>query len=177
MSPKDTIANHDSPERAALKRWQAGPPAHNHPSLAGWIPLVILALSVIGFADASYLSVKHFQGVAPTCVLFSGCDVVTTSEYATIGPVPIAVLGALFYLTILILSVTYLDRKSERAIQLVALISIPGFLFTLWLLYLQLFVVNALCFYCVASGISSALIFVLAQVAWRSIGGLFKDSP
>ena len=132
--------------------------------LPKWISWGILFLAVIGFADAAYLSAKHFQGETPTCILFSGCDVVTTSAYSTIGPVPIALLGSLFYLSVLILVLYYLDKKDARAMRLLSWIAVPGFLFTFYLLYLQAFVLDAWCIYCVASAVSSISIFSLSQL-------------
>ena len=131
------------------------------------LKILFLALSLLGFLDASYLAIKYYQGEAPTCAFFQGCDVVTTSEYATIFGISIALLGAIYYLSLLILSIIYLDTKNPRLIKIGTVIAGGGFLFSLWLIYLQIFVLNALCIYCVASALSSTSLFVLGTVLWK----------
>src|SRR3989344_3660577 len=101
------------------------------PPVPKWVSWVIALASLIGFADATFLSVKHFQGTVPPCVLFSGCDTVTTSSYAVIAGVPVALLGVLFYLSVLILSLAYLDRGARVFLKLIRALSVPGLLFTL----------------------------------------------
>ena len=81
------------------------------------LKILFLALSLLGFLDASYLAIKYYQGEAPTCAFFKGCDVVTTSEYATIFGISIALLGAIYYLSLLLLSIIYLDTKNPRLIK------------------------------------------------------------
>lgn len=125
---------------------------------------VIAFAGLIGFADSVFLSVKHFQKVVPPCVLFSGCDVVTTSSYAVIAGVPVAVLGAVYYFVILVLTLLYLDRRNAKIIKILAAVSTCGFLFTLWLLYLQIFVIHALCTYCLLSSVMSTIIFVISVI-------------
>ena len=134
-----------------------------------WIFWTLAATSLVGFADAMFLSIQHFQNTIPPCVLFTGCETVTTSPYALIAGVPIAVLGALFYLAILVLSLVSLDRGARSLIlKILVIFSSIGFLFTLWLLYLQLFVIHALCIYCILSCLTSTLIFILSLFGFRS---------
>ena len=130
------------------------------------IAWVLLVVSMLGFADAAYLTAKHYTGETPTCIIFSGCDVVTTSTYSTIGGIPIALLGALFYLGVFVLMLIFVDRRATMALKIVAVISLPAILFTSWLVYLQLFVLHALCFYCVTSAVFSTTICILSQFVW-----------
>jgi|SRR3989344_544084 len=125
------------------------------------LKILFLTLSLLGFLDASYLAIKYYQGEVPTCAFFQGCDVVTTSEYAAIFGISIALLGAIYYLSLLILSIIYLDTKNPRFIKIGAVIAGGGFLFSLWLIYLQIFVLNALCLYCIISAISSTSLFII----------------
>ena len=134
-----------------------------------WVPWVLLVLGFLGFTDAAYLTAKHYQGEPPTCVFFSGCDVVTTSEYAVIGFVPVALLGALFYLSIFLLALGYLDRRNPKLLQFVFYLSIPALAFTAWLIYLQLFVIGSICIYCMFSALSSTSVFVSSLPRVRSM--------
>ena len=141
------------------------PPLPLAPKKAIW---VLLVASLFGFADAAYLAAKFFLGETPKCFLVSGCDVVTTSAYATIARVPIALLGAIFYLSIFILSVAYLDRRAHRVITILFIFSVPAFLFTLYLVYLQLFVLNAICIYCMFSALTTTTIFITSLYLLRA---------
>ncbi len=141
------------------------PPSPRVPKWAVW---TLVLASFIGFADTAYLSAKALLGETPTCVLFSGCDTVTTSVYSKIGPVPVALLGFAFYFLVLVLMIAYLDRRARSLITIIRIISIPAFLFTLYLVYLQVFVLDALCVYCMGSALTSTVIAVVSQLAMRT---------
>lgn len=125
--------------------------------------VILLILSFLGFLDASFLTVKHYLGLRIGCSLFNinGCDVVTKSPYAAVGPIPIALLGALYYVFIFVLTILYWDLKKEKIILFIARFSIVGFVISLLLVFLQIFVIKAICLYCVGSAITSTLIFLL----------------
>ena len=127
-----------------------------------WILISFIIVSFIGFLDSSFLTLEHYnQGILP-CYIFSGCDEVTTSRYATVAGVPISLAGAAFYLLIFLAAIFYLDTKNAKALKVLMFLPIAGFLASLWLLFLQLFIIRAICFYCVVSLISSTVLFVLS---------------
>jgi len=130
-----------------------------------WLVIALLVLSFLGFADATFLSAEALIGEAPNCVIFSGCEKVTTSSYSHIGPIPIAIFGALFYLSVFVLTLLFLDRKKVTVMIYVSYLSIPALLFTLYLVYLQFFVLQAVCIYCMFSALLSASIFVFSHIA------------
>lgn len=125
---------------------------------------LVLGASLIGFVDASYLSIQHFRGVGVTCSVTRGCDTVLTSEYAEIAGVPTAVLGAIFYLSVLVMSILFFDTRRQVLLKLIAWLSIPGMLVTLGLVYLQAFVIEAWCQYCLVSAFTSTFIFTLGMI-------------
>lgn len=129
--------------------------------------LFFLALSLIGFLDATYLAIKHYLGIPIACSIFEGCEQVLASQFATIGPVPIAAIGAVYYLTIFLLTITFLEIKEKIIINLIAVLTIGGFLISLLLVWLQLFVIGALCLFCIISAITSTLLFLLGQILLR----------
>lgn len=137
------------------------------PTLSAIIPkavvIAFLALSFLGFLDATFLTVKHYLGLQIGCSLFNinGCNVVAKSQYAAIGPIPIALLGALYYVFIFVLTILYWDLKSERVILFIARFSIIGFAISLILVFLQIFFIKAICLYCMGSAATSTLIFLL----------------
>jgi uncharacterized membrane protein len=126
-----------------------------------------LGVSLLGFLDATYLTIKYYQDVAPTCSLIKGCEEVTTSRYATIEGIPVALLGAIYYLSIFLLTVAYLDTKRERIFNFAARSTSIGFLASLWFVYLQLFVIKAICIYCMVSAATSTVLFGLGIFATK----------
>jgi len=128
----------------------------------------LLALAPLGFLDAGYLTVEHFLNRAPPCSLVSGCELVTTSRYSVIFGVPTALMGALYYLAVILALVLYLDLRRDWIIKWTARFTVVGFVFSLWLVYLQLFVIKAICQYCMLSALSSTGLFVLGVLVLRS---------
>ena len=126
---------------------------------AGW-----LSFSLIGFLDATYLTIQHYRGFWLDCGPLLDCDAVMTSQYAVIGGIPLALLGALYYLAIFLLTVAYYDRKRRYILSIIANVTILGFLASLILVYLQAFIIRAFCFYCILSALSSTGLFVLAMI-------------
>ncbi|MBI2063797.1 MAG: vitamin K epoxide reductase family protein [Candidatus Yanofskybacteria bacterium] len=126
-----------------------------------WLLISFVIVSFIGFLDSTFLTFEHYnQGILP-CYIFSGCAEVTASRYAIVAGVPISLAGAAFYLSVLIAAIFYLDTKNAKALKVLKFLPIAGFLASLWLLFLQLFVIKAICFYCVVSLISSTALFIL----------------
>lgn len=119
-----------------------------------------LIIAGLGFLDALYLAVEHFMGAIPPCSIVSGCEEVLTSSFATVGGVPLALLGALYYLSVLVLAIVFFDTKRARVLRFVAWMTTIGFFVSLGLVYLQLFVLDAICLYCMGSALSSTLLFI-----------------
>lgn len=125
------------------------------------VVLAFLIVSLLGFLDATYLTAKHYLGEVPTCSMIEGCEKVLTSSYATVGRVPVALMGAFYYLAIFFLTVAYLDTKRKGLLYFIARLTLVGFLVSVGLIYLQLFVIKAICLYCMASAASSTILFGL----------------
>src|SRR4030081_3063288 len=70
-----------------------------------WQYLIAALLSLIGLADALYLTVQHLTGESLRCTIISGCSEVLSSPYAQIGFVPLAAIGAAAYFTVFSLSI------------------------------------------------------------------------
>jgi uncharacterized membrane protein len=117
-------------------------------------------LSLAGLADAVYLTVEHLTGRSVRCSVTSGCSEVLGSPYATIGGYPLALFGALAYFTAFSLA-TLAAFGSRRAGNLFAVLVALMFATSLWLLYLQAFVLRAFCQYCLLSAAVTTLLAVL----------------
>jgi uncharacterized membrane protein len=130
-------------------------------------PGVILAvLDVIGLAIATYLSIVELQGGVPVCGPIHGCEEVARSEYSRIGGVPVAVFGVA--LSLLLLSLAIAWWRTDLYVLLLAHygLSLAGVLFEVYFLYLQVFVIGAVCIWCTSYGLSLILRFVIALAVW-----------
>src|SRR3989338_2635337 len=128
------------------------------------LPILFLIGGFIGFLDSSYLSVLHYKNVIPPCSL-GECETVLTSKYSAIGGIPVSLFGAFYYLAVVILSVLYLDTKQIEYLNVAMSAVTLGFIFTLWFLYLQAFVIKAFCEYCLLSAGITAVLFIGVLIA------------
>lgn len=114
--------------------------------------LAVALIALAGTAVAGYLAWAHYADTSVVCLTGGGCETVQHSEYAEIAGVPVALLGLGAYATILALTVW--DAPSARLAA--AALSLTGLLFSLYLLALQLFVIDALCTWCVVNDVAIA---------------------
>ena len=128
--------------------------------------LILAALDIVGFAIASYLSTVELQGGVPVCGPIHGCEDVARSSYSRIEGVPVAVLGVGLSLVLLTLAISW--WRSNRYVLLLAHygLSLAGVLFEAYFLYLQVFVIGAVCIWCTSYGLSLVLRFVIALLVW-----------
>jgi len=137
------------------------------------LKFVLILLSMLGITDASYLSYSYFSGIPVKCSFFSGCEIVTASKYSEIFGIPISLIGLLYYILLFVI-IVWATRKEEisiSGIKNVFLLSFFGFLFSAYLLYLQVFIIQTLCIFCLISATVSTLIFVLSGLFYKSLRG------
>jgi uncharacterized membrane protein len=127
-------------------------------------------VSLIGLADAIYLTVEHLSGRSVRCTL-TGCSEVLSSPYATIRGIPLAAIGAFAYFTVFSLA-TLAAFGYRVAGKLLTLVVGAMFLTTLWLLYLQAFVIGHFCQFCLLSALVTTTLTVLIVIA-----GLTAKAP
>lgn len=125
--------------------------------------LSISGLALIGLGDAVFLLTKHYVGTI-NCAVWSGCQEVLISSYSTLFGIPIALFGVLYYLFILFNVLAYWQSAKNIFANILTFIPIVGFLFSLYLIYLQLFIIKYICIYCMLSALSSTLIFILSFI-------------
>ncbi len=121
-------------------------------------------LALIGFIDATYLTVEHYLGLVPPCTITQGCEQVTTSSYSLLfGIIPVALLGALFYVGALALLLWLWDRRDPLLFKLYARYTWLGLLAAIYFTSIQAFILKAYCQYCLLSALTSTILFLLAQ--------------
>ncbi len=126
-------------------------------SKVAWPYLLAALFSLVGLGDAIYLTVQDLTGQHLRCTITSGCSEVLGSVYAHIGPVPLASLGALAYFTVFSLAI--LAAFGYRFVgMLLAVLVATMFVTTLWLLYLQAFIIRHFCQYCLISAAVTTII-------------------
>ena len=117
-------------------------------------------LSLVGLGDAIYLTVEHLTGQNVRCTVTTGCNEVLGSAYAAVGGIPLAALGAVAYFTVFSLATlaAFGYRGARTLLNIVVALML---LTTLWLLFVQAFVLHKFCEYCL---LSAAVTLSLAAI-------------
>lgn len=136
------------------------------PRRAKLLDALTAAVSLVGLADSVYLTAEKLSGAIVPCVVTSGCETVLTSEYAVLpGGVPLAALGAAAYFGVFSLATLSAYGYTRARLPLAVLVGLM-FAFTLRLLYLQAFVLNAYCAYCLLSAAVTTTLAALQLARW-----------
>jgi len=127
-------------------------------------------LAALGLGDAAYLAVLHWVGEPPPCGGYSGCADVNYSPFAEIFGIPVAALGTLLYAALLAIGLmrtrTVGVAWSRATLSLYGLV-LSGAVFMAYLTAVELFVLHALCYWCVAlATITLLLLVLLARDVW-----------
>jgi uncharacterized membrane protein len=152
------------------------PGAARHPALI-YGPAMLVSL--IGLGDSIYLTVQHLTGQSVRCTVTTGCSAVLSSHYSTIAGVPTAAFGAFAYFAAFSLA-TLAVFGYERARTALTILVAPMLIMTLWLLYVQAFVLRAYCEYCLLSaGMTLALAALVAAARFvipthRKTDGIYR---
>ena len=118
-------------------------------------------LALIGIADALYLTIEHVTGQSVRCTIMSGCSAVLSSPYAVVAGIPLAAVGAAAYFSVFSLAILALFGYPKVSGLLLALV-IAMFAVSLWLIYLQAFVIREFCQYCLLSALITTTLLVVA---------------
>lgn len=134
------------------------------------LPAALGVLGFLGFLDATYLTIQHYKNAIPPCTIAHGCETVLTSQYATIAGIPIALIGAVYYVTVLALLLIWIQTKHTTWLTLLVTLTGTGLAIGIFLVYLQAFVIHAFCQYCLTSELIDFLLFDCAWWLWRKKG-------
>lgn len=141
---------------------EANSQSQKAPLLYGAAALV----SLVGLADSIYLTVEHISGRSVKCTIVSGCSEVLSSPYASVRGIPLALIGAAAYFSVFSLATLAAFSYKLAGTLLAVLVSLM-FLTTLWLLYLQAFVIGQFCQFCLLSAIVTIILTVLVVIIRR----------
>jgi uncharacterized membrane protein len=134
--------------------------------------LAFPVLATLGLAVSLYLWYVHASGSEALCVGVGGCETVNASRYAELAGVPVAAWGAVTYLSLLLMWLLR-PRVSElmaaRLVLAIFGVTLVGVLFSAYLTYLELFVIHAICPWCVSSAIIITALFLVAAQEIRGL--------
>jgi uncharacterized membrane protein len=128
--------------------------------------LILAALDTFGLVVASYLSITELSGNVPVCGPMHGCEEVAKSEYSRIGGIPVAVFGVGLSIILLVAALGWWKTGDRRLLALHYALSLVGVTFEAYFMFLQAFVIEAVCIWCAMYGVSLILRFVIALMVW-----------
>jgi dihydroorotate dehydrogenase len=126
---------------------------------------VLPVLAFLGILDAGYLSYEHFFQLMPPCstnLLFLDCGKVLSSPYSILFGIPLAYLGLLHYCIEFGILICSIQLKNSLIKRIALILTAFGFASSLYFVFLQLFIIGAICLYCMTSAIISIVLFIIA---------------
>lgn len=155
---------HPAPETAAA------PPAGDDRTVNRLIRTFI-AVAVIGWGASLLLTAIHFWVLPlPAGVEPQGAIAVITSQWAYVGPIPLATIGAVYYIAMIATGAVWLHTKDRRIERLLLPVTVGGFLASVGFVYLQLVPIGAICPFCMVSATATTLLLAL-EILVRHRGG------
>ena len=142
--------------------------------------MTIAGLALAGLFVALYLTLYKMGVIGEIACSIGSCETVQLSRWATLGGLPVAAWGLGFYAVTLVLAFAgTLDRHADspRISLLLVLLTGWGVIFSTWLTWLELFVIDAICTWCVVSAVIVVALFVVALLDWRETKTLGADAP
>jgi uncharacterized membrane protein len=125
---------------------------------------IMIALTIIGLLVSIYMTIYKLTDNDSMCIGNSGCSVVNASRYSEVNGIPVALIGVGGYLAIL--AILFLDQRPgffrENGTMILFGLSLVGFLFTLYLIFVEIVLIRALCPFCLTSQAVMTIIFILS---------------
>jgi len=129
-----------------------------------WLHRASVVLVVLGLVVSIYMTIYKVTSNNAMCLGSGDCSTVNASSYSEVYGIPVAIFGVLGYLAIL--AVHYFENRNRFFEQNSALMifgmALTGFLFTVWLIYVEVALLKAICPFCVTSQTAMTIIFMIA---------------
>jgi uncharacterized membrane protein len=127
---------------------------------------IITALVILGLLVSIYMTIYKLTDNDAMCIGSGGCSVVNSSRYSEVNRIPVAVLGILGYASILAL--LFLENRPgffrENGVMMLFGVTLTGFLFTLYLIFVEVTLIKAYCPFCLTSQAVMTVIFILSVI-------------
>lgn len=137
--------------------------------------IISALLTLLAIADSAYLTWVHYQPQDLVCSVNGGCHTVQSSAYATIGPIPIAILGLAMYVALLLLGVARWYRPALADVITIVMVGmlVMGVIYYGYLTHIELNVLNAICQWCVICAVLTVLLLVTEGFGlWKLVGAI-----
>ncbi|MHB8459652.1 MAG: vitamin K epoxide reductase family protein [Candidatus Limnocylindrales bacterium] len=118
--------------------------------------------AAIGLVVALYLAATKLAGEPPVCGPLRGCETVASSSYSAVAGIPVAVFGVAFSVALLPLGARWWRTGDRRALLATYGLALLGCFVVAALTYLELFVIHAICIYCLVYAVTVVAVFALA---------------
>ncbi|KKQ67354.1 MAG: Vitamin K epoxide reductase [Candidatus Daviesbacteria bacterium GW2011_GWA2_38_24] len=128
------------------------------------IKRLIFVLSIIGLFVSGYLAYEYSLPTSINCPIGGqGCDIVRNSNFSKFLGISVPYLGVIYYLGVAAAAILLVERPFNNFLKKgFFLFALSGFLFSIYLTYLEAFIINAYCFWCIISAIIATIILVLS---------------
>lgn len=129
-------------------------------------------LAVVGICIALYLTLYKVGVIGVLSCSIGSCETVNTSRWSMLLGIPIAAWGLAAYVALLLLAMVGSGEAREESVPISRLIvALAGWsvLFSAWLTYLELFVIHAVCIWCLSSAVLWLVIFILSVADLRAV--------
>jgi uncharacterized membrane protein len=134
-----------------------------NPHKASITPYAMIALALIGVADALYVAHGNYTGRPLWCPVIDGCNTVINSPYSRVVGVPMSYYGFIYYLYMFALAARLAYDPFSRGLRFRAVLyAAMGAATSMYFIYLQLNFIAQLCSYCLISAVISVLLLVTA---------------
>ena len=131
-----------------------------------WLYRTSIALVIVGLLVSIYMTIYKLTSNDSMCLGSGDCSAVNASKYSEVNNIPVALIGVLGYAAIL--TALFFETRNpffkRNGTLLIFGMSLTGFLFTVWLIYVEIALIKALCPFCITSQIAMTAIFILAVI-------------
>ncbi len=129
-----------------------------------WLYRASVALVVLGLLVSIYMTIYKVTSNDSMCLGSGDCSTVNASRYSEVNGIPVAIIGVLGYLAIL--AIHYFENRNrffkQNSTLMIFGMALTGFIFTVWLIYVEIALLKALCPFCVTSQTAMTVIFIIA---------------
>ena len=131
-----------------------------------WVYRLLIVFVIVGVLVSIYMTIYKLTDNNAMCLGSGDCSTVNASRYSEVNGIPVALIGVLGYGAIL--AILYLETRrgyfQQNGTLLVFGLALTGFLFTLWLVYVEIALIKALCPFCITSQVAMTVIFILSVI-------------
>ena len=130
-----------------------------------WLYRISVGFVIIGLLVSIYMTIYKLSSNDSMCLGSGDCSTVNASRYSEVNGIPVAAIGIVGYLALL--GMHWYEKRNkhfQNGTLAIFGLSLTGFIFTVWLVYVELALLKAICPFCVTSQISMTIIFIIAVI-------------